>query len=154
MSRRAERSKRTAYPPLAPRGDHIADRRIAYVLDASALLAFLREEPGAAMVEAVLETSILSAVNWSEVVQKALAYGIGVDGMQSDLQALGLAVLPFTPEDGEIAGRLWPATKASGLSLGDRACLALAIRFSVPVLTSDHIWKELRIDGIEVELLR
>jgi len=76
------------------------------VLDASALLAYLQNEPGSEVVEAVLLESALSSVNWTEVVQKAIAAGVDVTGLREDVQALGLTILPFTPEEAEIAGRL------------------------------------------------
>lgn len=77
------------------------------VLDASALLAYLKDEPGGDAVDAVLTEARISSVNWSEVIQKSLAAGVAVDGMLDDLQALGLTVEPFTSEDAEEAGRLW-----------------------------------------------
>ena len=98
------------------------------VLDASALLAYLREEPGAEVVDGLLADARMTSVNWAEVVQKSLSAGVDVEGMQEDLQALGMRVEPFLPVDGERAGRLWPLTRQQGLSLGDRACLSLGLR--------------------------
>jgi len=62
------------------------------VLDASALLAFLQDEPGAVAVEQALSGSLLSSVNWSEVVQKSLVSGVDVCGMRQDVEALGVAI--------------------------------------------------------------
>lgn len=76
------------------------------VLDASALLAYLKNEPGNEVVDGVLAESVMSSVNWAEVVQKSIAAGVVVDGMLDDLQALGLVIEPFIPEDREMAGRL------------------------------------------------
>lgn len=135
------------------RGGEVRDRGIAFVLDASALLAMLHSEPGGEMVAAVLENSIVSAVNWAEVVQKAVAHGIDIDGMSEEMQALGLNVQPFSPEDAEVAGKLWTTTRSRGLSLGDRACLALAAKFEIPALTTDRAWSELDLD-VEVQLAR
>lgn len=118
-------------------------------LDASALLAYLQDEPGSDTVEAVLAEAVISSVNWAEVVQKSIAGGIAVDGMIDDFAALGLAVLPFTPEEAEMAGRLWTQTRRHGLSLGDRACLSLALKLNIPVLTTDRIWTKL---GVPVEI--
>lgn len=101
------------------------------VLDASALLAYLQDEPGGEEVEAVLTESVISSVNWAEVVQKSIAANVIVDGMIDDLKALGLEIYPFTPEDAEITGRLWQQTRRCGLSLGDRACLSLGLRLSM-----------------------
>lgn len=114
----------------------------------------LLEEPGAELVMAILDTSLMSSVNWSEVIQKALAHGIEIEGMQSDLRALGLVIVPFSPEEGEIAARLWQTTRIKGLSLGDRACLALSKRFDVPALTADRAWADLELEDLEIQLIR
>jgi ribonuclease VapC len=123
------------------------------VLDASALLAYLKDEPGCDVVEAILAESVISSVNWAEVIQKAIAAGVVVEGMLDDLQALGLVVEPFTPEDGEVAGRLWEQTRSFGLSLGDRACLSLGLRLGVAVLTSDRAWLNLDL-GLDIRAVR
>ena len=138
-----------------PPAMELRDRRTAFVLDASALLAMLREEPGAEMVELVLEHAVMSTVNWSEVVQKARFYGVKTAGMRAEVEALGLEIQPFTADDAESAASLWQHTKSSGLSLGDRACLATGERLGLPVLTTDRAWKDLEAGvGITVELLR
>lgn len=77
----------------------------AHVLDASALLAYLHSEFGGRQVE--LEGACVSSVNWSEVVQKALAYGIDVDGLRHDMEALGVEITPFTVDKAEQAAALW-----------------------------------------------
>ncbi len=93
------------------------------VLDASALLAYLKGESGEEVVDKVLAESVISSVNWAEVVQKSIAAGVEVDGMLEDLQALGgLTVEPFTPEDAEVAGRLWEQNQTSRIITG-RSCL-------------------------------
>ncbi|MGH8480775.1 MAG: type II toxin-antitoxin system VapC family toxin [Gammaproteobacteria bacterium] len=98
------------------------------MLDASALLAYLQDEPGSLTIEPLLDESAISSVNWAEVVQKSIAGGVDVDGLRKDVEDLGLSILPFTAEEAESAGRLWLETRSLGLSLGDRACLSLAIR--------------------------
>jgi ribonuclease VapC len=123
------------------------------VLDASALLAYLKSEPGGDAVDAVLATSVISSVNWAEVIQKSLAAGVLVDGMLDELEGLGLRVEPFFAEDGELAGRLWPQTKAVGLSLGDRACLSLGVRLGLNVLTADRNWAQLNL-GVTIQVIR
>jgi len=123
------------------------------VLDASALLAYLQDEPGGDRVDGVLAEAVMSSVNWAEVVQKSIAAGVEVDGMLDDFQALGLVVEPFTPEDGEIAGRLWTQTRQAGLSLGDRACLSLGQRLGVPVLTGDRAWATLAL-SLDIQVIR
>ena len=123
------------------------------VLDASALLAYLRSEPGSEQVEALLEDSAISSVNWLEVVQRCIAGGVMCDGMREDLGALGLKVLPFTPEAAETAGRLWQRTRPYGLSLGDRACLSVAMELGVPAVTTDQAWAGLNLPII-VQVIR
>lgn len=123
------------------------------VLDASALLAYLQDEPGNDRVEVVLPEAVISSVNWAEVVQKSIAAGVDVDGMQEDLEALGLAVLPFTAEEAELAGRLWQQTRQYGLSLGDRACLSMGFTLKAAVLTADQIWSALNLP-VTVHIIR
>lgn len=123
------------------------------VLDASALLAYLKDELGSDLVDGVLAESVMSSVNWAEVVQKSVAAGVEVDGLLDDLQALGLRIEPFTLEDGEMAGRLWEQTRQAGLSLGDRACLSLGLRLGVPVLTADRTWATLNL-LVDVQVIR
>ena len=126
---------------------------MAVVLDASALLAYLREEPGADLVDGLLVDARMASVNWAEVVQKSLSTGVNVDGMLEDLQTLGMRIEPFLPVDGERAGRLWPLTRRQGLSLGDRACLSLGLRLGLTVVTCDRTWAQLPIE-LEIQLLR
>jgi ribonuclease VapC len=122
-----------------------------HILDASALLAWLQGEPGAERVEEALGTGAISSLNWSEVYQKSLVYGIDVKGLRSDLEMVGLVILPFAAEDAERAAILWKA--GSGLSLADRACLALGMRYSVPVWTADRAWVQFAT-GVDVRVIR
>lgn len=111
------------------------------VLDASALLAFLNEEPGAEVVEHHLdEGSVLSAANWSEVVQKVESRHGDIHLVKALLQGYGTQIEPVTREDAEAAARLWPAMKH--LSLGDRLCLATGARLQRVVVTADAAWGE------------
>jgi ribonuclease VapC len=123
------------------------------VLDASALLAFLQMEPGAKRVEAVLDRSIISAVNLAEVVSKAINNGGTLEGVSSSLSPLLMRVIPFEPEDAYISGSLRPATSRKGLSLGDRCCLALGLKTGLLVLTTDKDWLEIDV-GVRVEKIR
>ena len=123
------------------------------VLDASALLAFLQDEPGSEDVEAVLPDACISAVNWSEVVQKALAANVDVSGMRADIQALGLTIETFTEDQAEYAAQLWLDTKKHGLSLADRACLSLGYSLELPILTMDRAWEKLAL-ALDIKVLR
>ncbi len=123
------------------------------VLDASALLAYLHSEPGGEHVEGRIPEFCISSVNWSEVVQKALAKGVDVPRMTQWFRALDLNVEPFTETQGETAAGLWPQTRNLGLSLADRACLALALDKSLPVLTTDRAWQRLKLD-LDIQVVR
>jgi ribonuclease VapC len=116
------------------------------VLDASVLLAILGGEPGAAaLTMAVLSESASSTVNLAEVQGKLVERGmLSEDAWEAALSPIAEAV-SFTPEHARIAGDLVRQTRVHGLSLGDRACLALAIALKVPVYTADKSWKKLKI---------
>jgi ribonuclease VapC len=123
------------------------------VLDASALLALLHPEPGAEAVEEAVDEAAMSTVNWSEVQQRWVARGVDARGLRTDVEALGLELVPFTADDAEFAAELWPRTRRLGLSLGDRACLALAHRLGLPALTADRSWLRVKLD-VEVRPIR
>lgn len=123
------------------------------VLDSSALLCLLNAEPGADRVAASLEGAAISTVNLAEAVGKLRERGLSAAETREALAGLPLNVRPFTEDEAHAAGALRPATRALGLSLGDRACLALAQGMNALVLTADREWLKLEI-GIEVEAVR
>jgi ribonuclease VapC len=123
------------------------------VLDASALLALLWSEPGSEAVAAVIEDAAVSAVNWAEIISKLQERGIDLDVARPMLNELPAAVLPFDREQAEAAGALRMETRHLGLSIGDRACLALAAQLAVPAYTADRAWARLEI-GVEVVVVR
>jgi ribonuclease VapC len=112
------------------------------------VLALLQEEPGADVVESALDDAEMSSVNVSEVLQKAEQHGIDTEGLEVDIEALGVRLHAFDTRDARAAADLWHVTRAAGLSLGDRACLALAQRLGGVAVTADSRWAEL--DGIDV----
>lgn len=129
------------------------------VLDASALLAFLHREPGAEFVAGSMRHGAwISAVNWSEVLSKLAEAGQGPEAVRRTLiehHVLGilLHIHPFDEADAAEVARLRPLTRTAGLSLGDRACLALGHRLGLPVLTADRTWLDLDV-GVRVEAVR
>ena len=123
------------------------------VLDASSVLAFLHDEPGAERVWSVLSQAVVGTVNWSEVVQKALRRQVDITGMREEFVQAGVVFSPFTVEQAEIAALLWDKTRHLGLSLGDRACLALAMEHQLPILTADRAWSGLDLD-LQIQLVR
>lgn len=124
-----------------------------FVLDASALLALVRAEPGAERVRAVLARAVISAVNLAEVVGRLAEHGGHAGEIRRGLGRLRLTVVPVDEELGYAAGLLRPSTRSLGLSLGDRVCLALASRLGATALTSDRAWQQVETD-VRVELLR
>ena len=124
-----------------------------WVVDASALLATIHKERGGELVEQNIEHCVISAVNWSEVLQKLERAGINTAQVESALKALGLEVLDFTDEDAHFASKLWESSKSLGLSLADRACLATGLRLNTKVITADKIWAKMELE-IEVVLIR
>jgi PIN domain nuclease of toxin-antitoxin system len=124
-------------------------------LDSSAVIAVLREEPGAALVTRHLRGSLLSAVNYAEVVGALARRGTRPADVRTVVAALALRIVDLDQELAFRIGELEAATRGAGLSLGDRACLALAEQHKVPALTADRVWAEIsRKIGIEVELFR
>jgi PIN domain nuclease of toxin-antitoxin system len=93
----------------------------------------------------------MSSLNWSEVLQKSLSRGVDIAGLYDDLVTLGLTILPFDVNDAEQAAQLW--MPGSGLSLADRACLALGIRLGIPVWTTDRVWEQAST-GASVRVIR
>jgi PIN domain nuclease of toxin-antitoxin system len=126
---------------------------MSVVLDASAVLAFLHSESGAEEVTPLLDGALLSVVNWSEVAQKSLALGVDVSAIREGLLQLGVAIEPMTIEQAETTAALWVQVKDCGLSLADRACLALAMEGGLSAVTADRAWKTLDLE-LDIRLIR
>ena len=124
-----------------------------YVLDASALLALLNAEDGAELVGDLLPDAVVSAVNLAEVVARLTEIGMPQGEIREALALLGLQVVPFDEAQGYLAGLFYPQGKRIGLSLGDRACLALAQAMEATAVTADQAWGGLDI-GVEIQLIR
>ena len=125
------------------------------VIDASALLALLQQEPGSERVAEALAAGAMSVANLAEVATKQVDLGLDASVLVDRVEALGIQPFPVTREDVaaqarirrlDVGGRL-------GLSLGDRLCLALGLRLDAPVITADRVWAELDLP-IEVVLIR
>ncbi len=123
------------------------------VLDASAALAVFRRERGDDVVRGYIPGALMSAVNVAEVVGKLAGSGMTEGEVRAAIVTLGVETLTFDEEHAFATGMLGPLTRDSGLSLGDRCCLALALSLGLPVLTADRIWAELDI-GVNVRLIR
>jgi PIN domain nuclease of toxin-antitoxin system len=124
-----------------------------YVLDASALLSLLNSEDGSDLVLGFLPDSVISTVNLAEVVTRLSILSMPEGEVREALTLLGLEIIPFDEEQAFRAGLLSAYTQPLGLSLGDRACLALALTTQSTALTADRVWKDLDI-GVAIKLIR
>jgi ribonuclease VapC len=124
------------------------------VLDASALLAVLNGEPGAdKLTAALLANAASSTVNLAEVQSKLVDCGLAPDDAWAATLTPVSEVIPFTAEQAKAAGSMIAQTGAFGLSLGDRACLALGLALQALVYTADRAWKSLKL-GVRIHLIR
>ncbi|PZC48750.1 MAG: PIN domain nuclease, a component of toxin-antitoxin system (PIN domain) [Chloroflexi bacterium] len=123
------------------------------VLDASALLAVINNEPGGDRVTEVLYGAAISAVNMAEVLAKLVDEEKSEEALRSALGSFPVTVVPFDEEQAYLAGLLRQTTRSQGLSLGDCSCLALAHSLGLPAFTADRAWSNLNV-GVEVILVR
>jgi PIN domain nuclease of toxin-antitoxin system len=123
------------------------------IADASAILALLKQEPFGKLDPKRLFRATISAVNLSEVLEKLCAGGLSESEAEEAVAELGLRVADFDEPQARLAAYLRPRTRCAGLSLGDRACLALGLHLGRPVITADRVWTSLD-SGVEVVLIR
>jgi len=123
------------------------------VLDTSAILAVLQQEQGADTVLALTDNAIVSAVNAAEVQAKMIRDGVPPEKALTALQICVQLIVAFDATQAESAATLILLTKPYGLSLGERACLALGLARNCPVYTADRAWAQLQV-GVEVRLVR
>jgi len=123
------------------------------VIDSSALLAEVFGEPGADVVVRSLPGSVMSTVNWSEVAQKSSLRGLRTRPLRLRVQLGGLTLIPFSSQHAETAAALWPQASRYGISLADRACMALAIELGATIITANRRWAELDLP-VPVEAIR
>jgi ribonuclease VapC len=127
----------------------------AVVLDASALLALLHQEPGWQIVAERMSGAMISTVNLIEVMDKLVTRGMSLDAARNALDFLKLDIRDFTRPLAEATSALLPHTKPFGLSLGDRACLSVAKMEKAVALTGDRAWNQVQeMVGVEVVLIR
>ncbi|HEX7882118.1 MAG TPA: type II toxin-antitoxin system VapC family toxin [Afipia sp.] len=123
-----------------------------FVLDASALLAMLNEEPGGAKVADNIASARICVINYAEVISHFIRLGMPERDIDAMLVPLPMEVVPADKGLGKIAGRLRRVTAQAGLSLGDRFCLALALRDGLRAWTADKVWKTVEKD-VEVDIV-
>jgi PIN domain nuclease of toxin-antitoxin system len=128
------------------------------IADSSAIIAYLKFEPGTNRVSKHLSRIRLSTVNLAETVAVLCRQGITRDWIETRLLRVFSDHLPFDSEQAYLCGALEPITRPKGLSLGDRACLAAGIFLSCPVLTAESRWTEInwKSSGYQprIELIR
>jgi len=124
------------------------------VLDASVLLAVIHQERGFEKATPdLLARAIISTVNLAEVQSKLVNSGWSSDDAWEDATSLVADVLPFTADHAHVVGDLISETRSFGLSLADRACLALGLDVKAPIYTADRSWKNLKL-GLQIHLIR
>jgi PIN domain nuclease of toxin-antitoxin system len=124
------------------------------VLDASAILAVLFQEPGAEkLTDEILQNAVVSTVNLAEVHSKLVKMGHGPNDAWVDAHSLGATAEMYTSKHARIAGDLITSTKKYGFSLGDRSCLALAICLNAEVYTTEQSWRNLNV-GVPIHVIR
>lgn len=123
------------------------------VLDASAVMAVLNQESGAEQITPHLDNACCSTVNAAEVQGKLVERGLDPEEAWEDIKAVINETIPFTDQQAKIAGTLIAQTRVSGLSLGDRSCLALALSLNLPVYTADRSWKHLKL-AVPIHVIR
>lgn len=124
------------------------------VLDATAVLALVRDEPGADKVISHVGHAAISAVNLQEVVRELLLSGLDEATTRELLDELRLDIRPHDAAAAFAAAALHAQTRHYGLGLGDRSCLALAMQLGIPALTADREWKNVRVKNLKVEQIR
>jgi ribonuclease VapC len=123
------------------------------VLDSSAVLAVIWNEPGSDMVLDHVDGAVISAVNYAEVLTKISDRGVDGKRASALLASLAIETIVFDKAQAETSGQIRSQTRHLGLSLGDRACIALAMTKGWPVLTADKVWAELTL-SVQVLLVR
>ncbi len=125
----------------------------AIVFDSSVIIAILKQERGFESAEGLLSEALISTVNWAEVATYLARNSVPRETIQEVLTSFPIQVVPFEESLAIETGYLYPSSKNLGLSLGDRACLALALSRKLPVLTADLVWSQLDLE-ISVQVLR
>ncbi|AIL13493.1 hypothetical protein IM40_08335 [Candidatus Paracaedimonas acanthamoebae] len=124
------------------------------ILDSSALLALLKNEPGSDIVESLLGNIIMSSINVTEVATVLLDSEMTLQECQDTVLPFISAIMPYDEELASLTADLRKQTKAYGLSLGDRSCIALGQKMKLPIYTADKTWGELQIENVGIKLIR
>jgi ribonuclease VapC len=128
--------------------------KIEYVMDSTALIAVVYQEPGYQRVVEILDKSAISAVNLAEIINKLVLRGSPAETVRETLFTLELTVQDWTEDLAYRSAEFTPFTKSHGLSLGDRACLTLAKQLRATAVTSDRAWRRVPSLGVRVMMFR
>lgn len=123
------------------------------VFDTSTVIAVMRRETGADRIAELFAGGAMSSVNFAELVAQGVRRGVSAEDVTNDFTQLKLVVHAFDLEDATLTGALIAVTRPFGLSLGDRACLALAKRLNGTAVTANHAWAKLDL-GIPIDVFR
>jgi len=124
------------------------------VLDASALLALIQNEKGADVVKPLLKRAVMSTINVTEVLAALQRVEIQPKDAIVSISDVIQELIPFDVEQAQCVAELQPYVRHKGLSLGDRACIALGLKLQAPIYTADKIWGELQLDNITINIIR
>lgn len=124
------------------------------ILDSSALLALIKNEDGSSVVEGLLGGIVMSSINVSEVAAILLDSEMSVEQVIKAIEPFVDSIIAFDFEYSILCADLKKSTKHLGLSLGDRACISLGIKFELAVYTADKIWAQLKLKNVDIKLIR
>lgn len=125
------------------------------VIDSSTLLAFIKDESFSLKeIESILPHAVISSVNICEVATVLMRLEMPINTIEELINETIGDIIPFDKELSLAAAKLWEKTKSYGLSLGDRACIALGQKLQLPIYTADKIWSELKLENVEIKLIR
>ena len=124
------------------------------VLDASVLLALIQQEKGAEIIKPILKFAVMSTVNVAECLAALQRIGIAPQDSLLLITDIIANIIPFNLEHTKYVAELHPKVQHKGLSLGDRACIALGIQLKIPIYTADKIWAELQLNDLDIKLIR
>lgn len=126
---------------------------IRAVVDSSVLIAALRREPNADQFLLAVDEVVVSTLILAEVISKLVSVGLSAVEAWEAATTVMDRIVPFDEQQSRLAGELIQETKRVGLSLGDRACLALGLVLELPVYTADRAWSDIQV-GVEIFVVR
>lgn len=124
------------------------------VLDSSALLALIKNEVGADVVEPLLGRIVMSSLNVAEAAGILIDLGLSHEECKNNIEPYIDVIVPLDVQQSFDVAFLKKHTKHKGLSIGDRACIALGIKMELPIYTADKIWADLDLEDAKIILIR